>query len=98
MSAAAALAAALDGAAEVTARAQAATRAAPVDPAVRAALAELCGAGAVAPRRDLGERVRRGLLDWDEVWQDPRSIGPEGVRLVQQAVLVVAREIGRAAP
>ncbi|WP_182524592.1 hypothetical protein [Nocardioides dongkuii] len=67
----------------VTERAAAATRAAPVDPAVRAALVAV--AGEDAPR------------DPDGLWRDPAAAGPEGVRLVQRAIVHVAGDVRRAA-
>lgn len=89
--------AALAHAEAVVERAATATRAAPVDPALRAALGEASGPGAPLAARSIGDRVRRGGLDWDDVWRDPEALGPDGVRLVQRALVVAAREIGRAA-
>ena len=93
-----ALDAALARAAEVTERAASVTRSAPVDPAVRAALAEVSGPSASEAERSVAEQVRRGVLDWDELWRDPAALGPAGVRLVQRALVVLAHDIGRAAP
>jgi len=94
----AALEAALAGAAAACERSAAAGREAPVDPAVRVALAEAAASAPSAAERAIGERIERGLLDGDEVWRDPHALGPDGVRLVQRAVVAAAREIGRALP
>ncbi|MEI5671827.1 MULTISPECIES: hypothetical protein [unclassified Nocardioides] len=92
------LEAALARAAAVSERAAAVTRTQPVDPAVRAALDEVSGAAsASAAEQSVGERVRCGLLGWDDVWRDPHTLGPAAVRLVQRALVVVAQDIGRAA-
>lgn len=92
-----ALEAALARAAAVSERAAAVTRTQPVDPAVRAALDEVSGASASAAEQSVGERVRCGLLEWDDVWRDPHALGPAAVRLVQRALVVVAQDFGRAA-
>lgn len=94
----AALEAALARAAAATEQAAGATRAVPLDPAVRAALVELSGPRAAVAQRSIGERVRRGLLDWDEVWREPEALGPDGVRLVQGAMVRVADEIRSSMP
>lgn len=89
---------ALDRAAVATERAAEDSRLAPVDPAIRAALAEAAGAPATTGERAIAARVRLGLLDWDDVWRDPPGLGPDGVRLVQRALVVAAREIRRESP
>lgn len=94
----AALDAALARAAEVTASAADATRSAPVDPAVRAALDEVSGPSAPAAERAVGDLVRRGDLGWDDLWRDPASLGPAGTRLVQRAIVVLAHRMAREAP
>jgi len=89
---------ALDRAAVVTERAADASRRSPVDPAIRVALAEAAAAPEATGERAIAERVRLGLLDWDDLWRGPQGLGPEGVRLVQRALVVAAREIEREAP
>ena len=75
-------------------RAAAAERAAPPDPRVRAALTAVTGAGAPLVERSVGERVQRGQATWDQLWADPHAAGPEAVRVVQRAVVVLARDLG----
>ena len=88
----------LDRAAAVAERAAAATRAEPVDPLVRRALAEAAGASAREAERAVGERAVDGTVGWDQVWRDPAALGPEGVRLVQRALVVAARDMRGATP
>lgn len=90
--------AALTRAAVATERAADDSRRAPVDPAIRAALAEAGAAPETTGEHAVAERVRLGLLDWDDVWRDPQGLGPEGMRLVQRALVAAAREIRREAP
>ena len=75
-------------------RAAAAERAGPVDPRVRAALVAVTGADAPLAERSVAEQVRRGRTAWEQVWQDPHVAGPESVRVVQRAVVVLARDLG----
>lgn len=69
---------ALGRAAMVAEEAAAATRAAPVDPAIRAALVSVGAADG---------------NDADRLWRDTGEQGPDGARLVQRAIVVVAREM-----
>jgi hypothetical protein len=89
-----ALQAALARASQASGAAAAATAAAPDEPAARAALAAVCAAGATAGEREVGERVGDGRLAWDEVWRDPHAHGPSAVRLVQRAIVLMARDLG----
>ncbi|WP_244930003.1 hypothetical protein [Nocardioides sp. W7] len=89
---------ALTHAAAATERAAVVSREAPVDLAVQVALAEAGAASVDVGERAIADRVGRGLLGWDDVWRDPQALGPEGVRLVQRALVLAAREIGREAP
>jgi len=90
--------AALDRAAAATERAADVSRRSPVDPAIRAALAEAAAVPETTGERAIAERVRLGLLGWDDLWRDPQGLGPEGMRLVRRALVVAAREIEREAP
>lgn len=90
------LEAALARAGAAVARAAEATRAEPADRAVVAALTEAARSATAPAERHLGERVEQGRLDWDEVWGDPYALGPDAVRLVQRAVVLAARDLGRA--
>lgn len=69
---------ALGRATVVAEEAAAATRAAPVDPAIRAALVEAGAADGA---------------DADRLWRATGERGPEGARLVRRAIVVVAREM-----
>ena len=75
-------------------RAAAAERAAPADPRVRAALTAVCGPGASLVEQSVAERVRRGRATWEGTWTDPHAGGPEAVRVVQRAIVVLARDLG----
>lgn len=68
----------------------------PLDPRVLAALSSVTGPATPLPARCVAERVRRGALSWEEAWADPR--GPEGLRVVQTALVALARCIDREAP
>lgn len=89
------MAAALARAATVREAAAGVTRAAPVDPLVRQALAEVAAEAVSAAERAVGERVARGRLGWDDVWRDPHALGPGGVRLVQRALVRLSRQVAR---
>lgn len=84
----------LSRAESATDRAAAVSRAAPPDPAVRVALAEACDGSDTVTEHAVGERVRAGLLAWDDVWRDPHALGPGAVRLVQRALVLLARDLG----
>lgn len=73
-------------------------RAAPVDARLLAALAAAAGPGAPLAQRSVGDRVRRGLVTWDEVWRDPYALGPEAVRVVQTALVALARSVAAETP
>jgi len=76
-------------------RARALDRAGRGDPVVRAALRsalhEATGPEAPLVPRTVGDRVRRGTLTWDRVWQDPQEVGPEAVLVVRRALAALAR-------
>ncbi|NPC98836.1 hypothetical protein [Nocardioides sp. zg-DK7169] len=80
-------------------RARALDRAGHGDPVVRAALRaalhEATGPQAPLVPRTVGDRVRRGTLTWDRVWEEPQEVGPEAVLVVRRALAALARSARR---